>query len=94
MAVKFALAMLACTVACTAIWQSCVADVLYYCSDPLWLDDPEGPPGRIHMGDTIRPGWSLGRLDTLWFSMLTASVVVSLVLSRIRWSGTRHNGPA
>ena len=100
MALKFTLAILACTVACTAIWQSCVTDVLYHCTDPLWLDYLEGPPGRIHgavagnTGDTLRPGWSFGLLDALWFSMFAASVIVSYVFSRIRWSGTPHKGPA
>jgi hypothetical protein len=102
-ALKFTLAMVACTATCTAVWQSCVTDVLYHCSDSLWLDYLQGPGGWVHgdaagqpgnFGDTIRPGWSLRGLEALWFSMLAASVIASLVLSRIRWSGTPHNGPA
>jgi hypothetical protein len=101
--VKFSLAMIACTAACTALWQSYVTDVLYHCSDPLWLDYLQGPGGWVHggvagqpgnFGDTIQPGWSLGRLEALWFAMLATSDVVSLALSRIRWSGKPHNGPA
>jgi hypothetical protein len=98
-ALKFLISLLACTAACTAIWQCCVTDVLYHCTDPGWLDYLEGPGGWVHgdvagqpgaYGDTIRPGWTLGRLEALWVSLIAASVVVSLVLSRVRWSVVRR----
>jgi hypothetical protein len=99
---KFLFAMAACTAACTAFWQTCVTDILYHCSDSVWLDYLQGPGGWVHgavagrpgnFGDTIRPGWSLGRLEALWISLLAASVVLSLVFSRIRRSGVPHNAP-
>src|SRR5437870_1973837 len=88
--IKFTLVMVACTAACTVLWQSCVTDVLYQCSDPVWLDYLQGPSGWVHgtvagqpgnFGDTIRPGWSMLRLKALWFSLLAVSVAISLVLS-------------
>lgn len=41
--------------------------------------------------DTIKQGWSVTRLLTLWFSFFTASVVISLGLARMRWPGERPN---
>ena len=90
---RFTLAMVACTVVCTVLWQTCVTDVLYHCSDSVWLDYLQGPSGWVHgtvagqsgnFGDTIRPGWSFGGLKALWLSLLAVSVTVSLVFSRIR----------
>jgi hypothetical protein len=98
--IKFTIAMVVCTVACTALSQSCVTDVLYHCTDSLWLDYLQGPGGWVHgtvagqpgnFGDTIKPGWSVAGLEALWFTLPAASVVVSLVLSRVRWSAVPPN---
>src|SRR5689334_599249 len=73
--ITFAISMVVCTAACTASWQTCVTDVLYQCSDPIGLDYLQGPRGWVHgavvgqpgnYGDTIRAGWSMGRLEALW----------------------------
>jgi hypothetical protein len=67
------------------------------------FDYIQGPGGWVHgvvagqpgnYGDTIRPGWSLGRLEWLWAAMLSVSVAFSLVLARVRWSGSPPSGPA
>ena len=82
-AAKFTLSLIACTVACTILWQCYVTDVLYHCTDSVCLDYLQGPGGWIHgkvagqpgeFGDTIRPGWTLGRLKLLWYSLLAGGV--------------------
>jgi hypothetical protein len=97
--ITFVIAMLVCTAACTALWQLCITNVLYHCTDSLWLDYLQGPSGWVHgtpagqpgnFGDAIRPGWSIGRLEVLWSSLLAGSVIVSLILSRIHWLHTRQ----
>ena len=44
--------------------------------------------------DTVKQGWTVGRLLGLWFSFFTASVVVSLALTRIRWRRPKRSNQA
>ena len=101
-ALKFMLTMATCTIVCAILWQRCVTDVLYHCSDSLGFDYLQGPGGWVHgtvagqpgsYGDTIRPGWSFGSLQGLWAITLATSAVVSLVLARMRWFSTSANDP-
>ncbi len=92
---KFALAFALCTVACTAFWQLCIAHV-YHCTDDIsiGLDYLFGPGSWVHgiaaggterTGDTLDPGWTIARLRTIWFTLLTTSILVSATLSLFRW---------
>jgi hypothetical protein len=90
--IKFMLSLMACTVACTVLWQCFVTDVLYHCTDSLGLDYLQGPSDWVHgaaagqpgdFGDTIHPGWTLGRLTALWYLLIVGSIIVSVIASRI-----------
>ena len=35
--------------------------------------------------DTIKQGWSVARLLCLWFSFFAISLVISIILARVRW---------
>lgn len=96
---KFLLTLPVMTVLCTVAWQQFVADTLYDCTDAGWLDylSPghwvHNPVPVAHVAhsrvmsepDTIRAGWSLAGLWTLWYSFVGVSVVASLLLARMSW---------
>jgi hypothetical protein len=105
-ALTFILAAIACTVICTVIWQCCVTDVLYHCTDSLWLDYLAGPGSWVHgkivgqpgdFGDTIRPGWTLNGIKAIWYLMIAVSILCSFAVGRMRWRNRvgefqpRHN---
>jgi hypothetical protein len=91
---KFLVSAAVCATACTVIWQYHVADNLYNCTDPGWLDFLVGPTGWVQgsvvgqpgdYGDTIRDGWTFGSIKMLWYSMIGACVVVTLITSCRPW---------
>ena len=93
--VKFVAAMIVCTVVCTVVWSYCVQDVLYHCTDSIPLDYLSGSENWVHgavvgqpgnYGDTIAPGWTLGRLEGLWYLMFGGSVAVSAGMAWVSWN--------
>ena len=59
-----------------------------------WVHSHDGKPvafvpvitgGPMTDPDTIKDGWSVARLWYLWYSFVTVSVVISVLLARIRW---------
>jgi hypothetical protein len=103
-AVVFAVALAVTTVACTWGWERFVKNHLYNCTDDLpldywqpghWVHHPVAAQhvtaGRsMSEPDTIRSGWSVGGLWSLWFSFAGGSVIVSLLLARLSWSMSRR----
>ena len=60
-----------------------------------WVHSHDGVPvaivpvitgGPMTAPDTIKEGWSVGRLWYLWYSFVVVSVVISILLARIRWT--------
>jgi hypothetical protein len=43
-----------------------------------------GPTNGLDI-DTIKEGWSVNRLWHLWYGFVAVSVVISILLGRIRW---------
>jgi hypothetical protein len=39
--------------------------------------------------DTIKAGWSVSRLWSLWYSFVAVSLVISILLAWIRWTPER-----
>jgi hypothetical protein len=90
--------LLVCTVINTTIWESCVANHLYHCTDSVGFDYLGGPPHWVHgtvagqtgnYGDTIAPGWSFQELILLWLTMIGASFVVSILVAWRPWRAQR-----
>jgi len=59
-----------------------------------WVHVHDGKPvafvpvivgGLMSDPDTIKNGWSIARLWHLWYSFVAVSVVISILLARIRW---------
>ena len=100
---KFLLTLTVMTILCTVAWQHFVTDTLYHCTDPGWLDflSPgqwiHDPVPVAHVDgyrtmidpDTIKAGWSMAGLWSLWCSFTGVSVVVSILLARMPWSPRR-----
>jgi len=93
MIIAFVVSICICTVLCTIIWQECITDNLYYCTDPLWLDFLLGPNHWVHAntGDTIKDGWTMGRLQALWLTFIALSMTISAMIAwrfrpRPRWN--------
>ena len=67
-----------------------------YWQPGLWVHSHDGHsiwnvPQIIHdrsMGDadTIKEGWTIGRLLGLWFSFFSISLVASLMIARLPWT--------
>ena len=90
---KFLLLFFLSTIACTWIWSYCITDVLYHCTDSLPGDYLSGSfvHGKIagafaYTGDTIAPGWTLPKLYALWYTFITASLLLSITLALPRWT--------
>lgn len=104
--IKAFLAMIVMTILCTVVWQNSVTDTLYHCTDSggldylspgLWVHDPVAVEKVVYSRsmsepDTIRAGWTMKALWALWFSFVSASVVVSGLLARVPWV-PRHRLP-
>jgi hypothetical protein len=98
---KFFLSLLALTILCTVLWQQFIANTRYHCTDSLGVDyllpghwDPTTVAQVMHSSsmsepDTIKTGWSLAGLWSLWFSFVGVSIFISIVLPRISWLPTR-----
>jgi hypothetical protein len=43
--------------------------------------------------DEIKEGWSIPKLWCLWFSFVTVSTVISILLARIRWIPKQNTKP-
>jgi len=97
---KFGIVFLVMTVVCTVIWDEIINERLYDCTDPIGLgylhpwDWVHGEivfvPHVVHDRmmtdpDTIKEGWSVGRLWCVWFAFFGASVAVSVLLARKEW---------
>lgn len=59
-----------------------------------WVHSHNGQPvalvpvitgGAMSDPDTIKEGWSVGRLWYLWYSFVAVSAVISILLAWIRW---------
>jgi hypothetical protein len=86
-------------IVCTVVWQQLVTDTLYHSTDALWLDFlrpghwVHNPVSVAHVvrsrsmsePDTIRAGWSLAGLWSLWYSCLGVSVLLGILLARLPW---------
>jgi hypothetical protein len=93
-AVKFVVALLACSVLCTFFWETVVAGTVYHCTDPGFLEfltpgdwahgEVAGKAG--HYGDTLARGWSMTGLWVLWYSLVVGSVALSA------WFAFRSSG--
>lgn len=95
------LAMMAITTAlCTIFWQAYVSERLYDCTDAIGLDylHPgdwvHGHVAVVHQvvhgrsmsePDTIKEGWSVGRLWLLWLAFFAGSLIVSIGFALIPW---------
>jgi len=102
----FLLSLLAMTIVCTVVWQQFVTDVLYHCTDAMWLDylfpghwvhNPMAvahvvPSRSMSEPDTIRAGWSISSLWGLWCLFFGASVVVSILMARLSRRPKRQAG--
>lgn len=79
---KFAAALLVCTIAATFIWERFVAGTIYRCTDPGFLELlTPGDWAHGQYGDTLRTGWSMTGLWSLWYSFVIVSVIVSLAFA-------------
>ena len=67
---------------------------LDFLSPGNWVHSHNGQPvafvpviigGSMSDPDTIKEGWSVARLWYLWYSFVAVSVVISVLLARIRW---------
>ena len=67
---------------------------LDFLSPGNWVHIHDGKPvafvpviigGSMSDPDTIKDGWSIARLWYLWYSFVAVSVVISILLARIRW---------
>jgi hypothetical protein len=104
-AARFLVALLVMTIFCTVVWQQLVTDTLYHCTDAGWLDylspghwvhNPEAVGHGVHNRamsepDTIRAGWSMAGLWSLWSSFAGVSVVVSVLFARMSRRPTHPN---
>jgi hypothetical protein len=104
-AATFLVALLVMTIGCTVVWQQFVTDTLYHCTDAGWLDylspghwihNPETVGHGVHNRamselDTIRAGWSMAGLWSLWYSFASVSVVVSVLFARMSWRPKHPN---
>jgi len=94
----FFISFVVCMIICTILWQNCITDKLYNCTDPAWLDFlfpgnwvhgeivylPKIPAHRsMSEPDAIKAGWSLAGLWLLWLAFVIASFGVSALLGRI-----------
>lgn len=80
---KFGSALVVCTIASTFIWEQFVAGTVYHCTDPGFLDflSPGHWGHSPQHGDTMRAGWSMKGLWSLWYSFVIVSVIVSLAFA-------------
>lgn len=100
MAAKFLLTLTVTTILCAVVWQRFVTETLYHCTDALWLDflrpghwvhEPVVSVAQVVRSrsmsepDTIRAGWSMAGLWSLWYSWIGVSVVVSVLLACAPW---------
>ena len=96
---KFAAVIFAMMIVCTIVWQMLMPGRLYDCSDDNmvgflrpgdWVHHPVSVP-RVVLSrtmsdpDTIKAGWSVTGLWLVWFSFVTVSAVISVLLARMRW---------
>jgi hypothetical protein len=102
-AAKFILSLTVMTVICTLAWDV-VGEQLYDCTDPVGFDYLQ-PGNWVHGDvvvvdhvihhrsmsepDTIKAGWSVGRLWILWFLFIVFSIVISVRLSFVTWISRR-----
>jgi hypothetical protein len=102
---KFLVTLIVMTILCTVVWQQFVTDTLYHCTDALWLDflrpghwvhEPVASVAQVvrrrsmSEPDTIRAGWSMTGLWSLWYSFVGVSVAVSALLARAPWIPRRR----
>lgn len=96
----FFTSLLLCTILCTILWETCVNDFLYNCTDPGFLDylsPGDWVHGRVESvpvivtgrsmsePDTIKAGWSVTGLWCLWLTFVAASVAISAMVARLLW---------
>jgi hypothetical protein len=76
----------------TVLWECCVCENLYTCTDPLFLDFIfPGDWYHPEHGDIIKAGWSESNLWVLWSSMLATSVVIAFTVSwKFRTKGNQN----
>ena len=81
-----------CFVLCTILWESVVAQAIYHCTDPGFLEflDPGQWYHPLH-GDTIKAGWNQQTLWKLWSGMWATSVVIALTASWKFRTGRNQN---
>lgn len=99
-AAKFVIALVVTTIVCTIVWQGVVNERLYDCTDAAGFDywQPgnwvHGHVAVVHQvvhgrsmsePDTIKEGWSVGRLWHLWYSFVVSSFVASILLAFVPW---------
>jgi hypothetical protein len=98
---KFAMAFFVMTIVCSIAWEKFVDEKLYdatdgvpfgYLTPGFWIGGdwpvrvvPQIVPGNMNDPDSIKEGWTIGRLLELWFFFFATSVVVSMTLARMPW---------
>ncbi|BAY28027.1 hypothetical protein NIES2100_78560 [Calothrix sp. NIES-2100] len=88
---KFLFVFLCCMVVSAVLWQHFVVNNIYYCIWSNVIIDFFFPDRWYHganSGDMMKPGWSMSKLLSLWYSIIAVSVLVSAVFTL---SGNRHD---
>jgi hypothetical protein len=95
--------MIVMTILCTIIWQKFITDTLYHCTDAIWLDyffpgtwvhDPVSVTQVVRNRpmsepDTIKAGWTVAGLWTLWYAFAGVSLLVSFLAALVPWVSKR-----
>ncbi|MCX5658393.1 MAG: hypothetical protein NTW19_01570 [Planctomycetota bacterium] len=65
-------------------WSFLITDVAYHCTDNVGFDFLT-PGSWVHpnAGDTFAPGWSQGKVWTLWFAAQAAGLLLALVATEL-----------
>lgn len=105
--VKFLVSVVLTTIVCTAAWEV-VNERLYDCTDAFGFDYWQ-PGNWVHghvavvyhvvhhrsmsEPDTIKEGWSVARLRSLWYLFVSLSLAVSIILGFVPWNPRRWRRP-
>ena len=102
---KFATVFLCCTILSTFLWEMCVNNTLYNCTDPGFLEylsPGDWVHGRVESvaqvvsgrsmndPDTIQEGWTITGLWFVWASFVGVSLIVSISLARVPWKSAAY----
>ena len=83
-----------CLLLCIVLWETVVAQHIYHCSDPGFLEFLS--PGNWYHAqyDTLKAGWTQTGLWILWSAMLTGSVIASIGATVVLYKMKNISTPA